>query len=40
MASKAIAEKALTKELTKATASPAVRRRIVALESRSLRKRH
>src|SRR4051794_27946635 len=41
---KAMTEKALpkelTKELTKATASPAVRRRIVALESRSLRKRH
>src|SRR3954462_12012514 len=32
--------KELTKELTKATASPAVRRRIVGLESRSLRKRH
>ena len=32
--------KALTKELPKATASPAVRRRIVALEGRSLRKRH
>src|SRR3954452_15862843 len=41
---KAMTEKALpkelTKELTKATAPPAVRRRIVALESRSLRKRH
>jgi phosphoribosyl-ATP pyrophosphohydrolase len=32
--------KALSKELSKATASPAVRRRIVALEGRSLRKRH
>ena len=32
--------KAISKELPKATASPAVRRRIVALESRSLRKRH
>jgi len=44
LAGKAIVEKALpkqlTKELTKATASPAVRRRIVALEGRSLRKRH
>ena len=43
-ARKAIADKPLpkelTKELTKATASPAVRRRIVALEGRSLRKRH
>jgi phosphoribosyl-ATP pyrophosphohydrolase len=44
LAGKAMTEKALpkelTKELTKATASPAVRRRIVGLESRSLRKRH
>ena len=32
--------KAMSKELPKATASPAVRRRIVALESRSLRKQH
>ena len=44
MAGKAVADKALpkelTKELTKAAASPAVRRRIVALESRSIRKRH
>jgi phosphoribosyl-ATP pyrophosphohydrolase len=44
LAGKAIVEEALpkqlTKELTKATASPAVRRRIVALEGRSLRKRH
>jgi phosphoribosyl-ATP pyrophosphohydrolase len=44
LSGKAMTEKAspkeLTKELTKATASPAVRRRIVALESRSLRKRH
>ena len=44
LAGKAIVEKALpkqlTKELTKATAPPAVRRRIVALEGRSLRKRH
>jgi phosphoribosyl-ATP pyrophosphohydrolase len=40
LASKAISDKAPPKELTKATASPAVRRRIVALEGRSLRKRH
>jgi phosphoribosyl-ATP pyrophosphohydrolase len=41
LASKAIAGKAVAdKELTKATASPVVRRRIVALESRSIRKRH
>ena len=44
MAGKAVAEKALpkelSKELSKATAPPAVRRRIVALESRSIRKRH
>ena len=32
--------KAMSKELPKATASPEVRRRIVALESRSLRKQH
>ncbi|MBR1279137.1 phosphoribosyl-ATP diphosphatase [Bradyrhizobium sp. AUGA SZCCT0283] len=32
--------KGLPKDLPKATASPAVRRRIVALEGRSLRKRH
>ena len=32
--------KELPKELPKATASPAVRRRIVALEGRSARKRH
>jgi phosphoribosyl-ATP pyrophosphohydrolase len=38
LASKALA--ALPKELSKAAASPAVRRRIVALEGRSLRKRH
>jgi phosphoribosyl-ATP pyrophosphohydrolase len=37
---KALASKALPKALPKATASPAVRRRIVALEGRSLRKRH
>ena len=38
---KAVVSKAVAgKELTKATASPAVRRRIVALEGRSLRKRH
>jgi phosphoribosyl-ATP pyrophosphohydrolase len=37
---KALPAKALPKELSKATASPAVRRRIVALEGRSLRKRH
>jgi phosphoribosyl-ATP pyrophosphohydrolase len=41
LAGKAIADNAVAdKELTKATASPAVRRRIVALESRSIRKRH
>jgi phosphoribosyl-ATP pyrophosphohydrolase len=44
LASEAIAAKplpkALSKELSKATASPAVRRRIVALEGRPLRKRH
>jgi len=40
LASKALPAKALPKELPKATASPAVRRRIVALEGRSLRKRH
>jgi phosphoribosyl-ATP pyrophosphohydrolase len=40
LASKAIPGKVLPKELSKATASPAVRRRIVALEGRSLRKRH
>ena len=38
--SKAVAGKALPKALPEATASPAVRRRIVALEGRSLRKRH
>ncbi len=37
---KVVADQALPKELTKAAASPAVRRRIVALESRSIRKRH
>ena len=38
---KAFASKALpANELSKATAPPAVRRRIVALEGRSLRKRH
>ena len=44
IASKALPAKALPKtlpkELSKATASPAVRRRIVALEGLSLRKRH
>jgi phosphoribosyl-ATP pyrophosphohydrolase len=40
LASKAVAGKALPKALPEATASPAVRRRIVALEGRSLRKRH
>ena len=40
LANKALPAKALPKELSKATASPAVRRRIVALEGRSLRKRH
>jgi phosphoribosyl-ATP pyrophosphohydrolase len=39
IADKAVADKALSKELTKPTASSAVRRRIVALESRSIRKR-
>jgi hypothetical protein len=43
-ASEAIAGKPLptelSNELSKATPSPAVRRRIVALEGRSLRKRH
>lgn len=39
--SKALASKAVSgTTLTKAAASPAVRRRIVALENRSLRKRH
>src|SRR3954452_392639 len=40
LANKALPAKELSKELSKATASPAVRRRIVALEGRSLRKRH
>jgi phosphoribosyl-ATP pyrophosphohydrolase len=44
LAGKAVSGKAqarpLPNELTKAAASPAVRRRIVALEGRSLRKRH
>jgi len=44
LASKALPAKALPKtlpkELSKPTASPAVRRRIVALEGRSSRKRH
>lgn len=40
MAGKTVTDKALPKELTKATASPAGRRRIVALESRAIRKRH
>ena len=40
LANKALPAKALPKELSNATASPAVRRRIVALEGRSLRKRH
>ena len=40
LASKALPAKALPKELSKATASPVVRRRIVALEGRALRKRH
>ena len=40
MASRAVAGKALPETLPKATASPAVRRRIVALEGRSSRKRH
>lgn len=37
---KAAVGKALPKPLPKATAAPAVRRRIVALEGRGLRKRH
>src|SRR5215211_489712 len=40
LANKPLPAKALPKELSKATAPPAVRRRIVALEGRSLRKRH
>jgi phosphoribosyl-ATP pyrophosphohydrolase len=40
MAGKAMVGKALPKARPEATASPAVRRRIVALEGRSLRKRH
>ena len=41
LASKAVSGKTLPKALpNKAAASPAVRRRIVALEGRSLRKRH
>ena len=40
LASKAVAGKALPETLPKATASPVVRRRIVALEGSSLRKRH
>lgn len=39
IASKAVANK-VSKDLIEPTASPAVRRRIVALESRSIRKRH
>ena len=38
--SKAVPAKGLPKALPKATAAPAVRRRIVALEGRSARKRH
>ncbi len=38
--SKAVPGKPLAEPLPKAVASPAVRRRIVALEARSLRKRH
>ena len=40
VASKAVPGKPLAEPLPKAVASPAVRRRIVALEARSLRKRH
>ena len=40
LSSKAVAGRVLPKALPEATASPAVRRRIVALEGRSLRKRH
>jgi phosphoribosyl-ATP pyrophosphohydrolase len=40
VAGKVVSGKPLPKPLPKATASPAVRRRIVALEGRGLRKRH
>ena len=40
IASRAVVGKASSEELTKPTASPVVRRRIVALESRAIRKRH
>jgi phosphoribosyl-ATP pyrophosphohydrolase len=40
LAGKVVADKALPSELAKATASPAIRRRIVALEGRTIRKRH
>jgi phosphoribosyl-ATP pyrophosphohydrolase len=40
ISAKAMSAKALTKALPKAAATPAVRRRIVALEGRGLRKRH
>jgi phosphoribosyl-ATP pyrophosphohydrolase len=40
LSSKAVAGRVLPKALPEATTSPAVRRRIVALEGRSLRKRH
>jgi phosphoribosyl-ATP pyrophosphohydrolase len=40
MVGEAAADKALPKELAKSTAAPVVRRRIVALENRSIRKRH
>jgi phosphoribosyl-ATP pyrophosphohydrolase len=40
LSSKAVAGRVLPKALPEATASPAVRRRIVALEGRSLRKRN
>ncbi len=39
IAGEAVADRALSKEVTKPTAPSAVRRRIVALESRSIRKR-
>ncbi|WKA28086.1 phosphoribosyl-ATP diphosphatase [Bradyrhizobium roseum] len=40
IADEAAADKVLPKELAKSTAAPAARRRIVALENRSIRKRH
>jgi phosphoribosyl-ATP pyrophosphohydrolase len=40
IASRAVVGKGSSEELTKPTASPVVRRRIVALEGRAIRKRH